>query len=44
MEELSTGAFKRPGEELEEESIGNSTTELDIMNQIRDAAEKDNVV
>ena len=44
MEESSTGAFKGPGEELEEESIGNPTTEPDIVDQIRDAAEKDNVV
>ena len=44
IEELSTGAFKGPDEELEEELTGNPTTESDIVDQIRDAAEKDNVV
>ena len=31
MEELSTGAFKGPSEELEEELIGNPITKLDII-------------
>ena len=44
IEELLTGAFKGPSEELEEELIGNPRTEPDIIDQIRDAAEKDNVV
>ena len=44
IEELLTGAFKGPSKELEEELTGNPITKLDIIDQIRDAAKKDNVV
>ena len=44
IEELLIGAFKGPSKELEEELIGNPITKLDIIDQIRDAAEKDNVM